>query len=1548
LTLATDFWPVTPAGNGIGYWGYPGGTPPQPQWTSVPNFINQTGSLSVDILTTYITPTTGCTCVLNDPTGKVQSSIFSQPVETGIAGNMIVPLATPSQSIPTGKLVLLQWEPNPYNSPSGTLVSNLNSMGALTGYTAINPATAQLCLQSTANSSGFQMEGPVVGGYMSSAELGTSPDGKYSGFPNYSLGGVLPSVFSGSSFYQSMLLQIPVATASMGGLAYWLADARFAGPGGIFVSLGVKIFPGVGETNQPVGISYDSPSGTYQINCPLGGSGTGAGLYVTPLPHSTLSTGTPWSGFLPFSWVTTQAQFQAALIAINAASVGPAISTDPTQYTLQTVHGNAELAYTGNGNDSGGIATLGWSMQQWRVWTGTTGFAFDGTYLTYDGVTVAPEVSGLYFTATLTSSGLSANSNTFSVRGNGSGVTDPYPPTIPVGISATNILTTSALVQGLPSSDPNPAGYLWGGMQQYNVTVSGIGTQVVSSAAGNKPTLTFADIGTQTSVFTQTGSSVTITTTALDPSYPLTDALAFAYQQINSAYCVLTFQISGFNPANPYSNVGIQARVSLANNSAFVGMQCTSFSGGKGVSSYYRPSTGGNSTVLQTVANSGPTTLILIKNGSSYTFFNGSTPVGTLTQNMGNALYVGFTGNTNAGVSITATLTQTNIQTLANWTLTLSNLIPNTHYNVTATAQDTDLNISAASTTYSFTTAQQATGAYKFTPGHWIELDQNNSGTNGANWLSRINNAKAMGFVGVFIIVNLRQLMQGTSLNNVVYRFGTLGPNGGGFNLVDWFLTACKNAGIQFELGWEDRQFVAQTFSGTPTAATFGVLPDLYNTANGGGLGFNYAPSGTQWDGELAMIAQVDQSFNTTIILAMHNAYAAQYDANLTFEGIRGPETAVAGSSGINDQNYANQIVSFFNQVRGTGGFKASEVGISPNYFGSNAQMQAIFAAMKANACCGLGPDDSPGLTQLTSNMVHNGNIGGTSYVNVLPCINEMQYPDATGQWGNYTPQQYYNFAFNGALANGGSTKPNKMFWFDNTTGSGVSIAQVSAAIPSMPLNTQLPSVYGQVEFQYFISSTGNDSNSGTSPSQAWAITSLATTGGNATNFALMAGASVGLIGGNYDVSGFSSGGQVGTAALLLKIPPGTAGNPTYIASCNSAGVYSPGLAVLNGAPTGGGTLTPYPIIGMNTQYGAGNVCYCTLDGIVVQNISNPSSTGQVYGAISFYMSGNTVAGSGPQILNCQISNITGTAAAEGDNVLGISLECVNGALVHNCLIHGMQNAQATHNAACIQLYSNINTVIEYCTLYNANTAIYDKYELNGHGPNQGTIARYNYIYQMNGSDGGPFTGWENAQATHPSSSTALTPYQIHHNIIDLGSQVKALLQADLGTLYYPTNTTYQAVPSTVNCFNNTVSMAGAINGGWVINEYQSSAPLGFWNNVFISTASVGGLGASTCAIANIGTMDYNCWAANSTWNNNPVGSQYTTLATWQGVSGKDAHSIVGPPSFVGGAGNNPANFVPASNSPLLGKGRVGGVSTGTVCNMGAWDGTVTQIGYSP
>src|SRR5208282_1845630 len=71
------------------------------------------------------------------------------------------------------------------------------------------------------------------------------------------------------------------------------------------------------------------------------------------------------------------------------------------------------------------------------------------------------------------------------------------------------------------------------------------------------------------------------------------------------------------------------------------------------------------------------------------------------------------------------------------------------------------------------------------------------------------------------------------------------------------------------------------------------------------------------------------------------------------------------------------------------------------------------------------------------------------------------------------------------------------------------------------------------------------------------------------------------------------------------------------------------------------------------------------------------------------------------------------------------------------------------------------------------------------------------------------------------------------------------------------------------------------------------------------------------------------------------------SFASWKTQIGGDAHSTTQNANPFTNKGNNALQYQISAGSPAYQTGRVGGVASGAVCNVGAWDGTVTQIGYS-
>ena len=107
--------------------------------------------------------------------------------------------------------------------------------------------------------------------------------------------------------------------------------------------------------------------------------------------------------------------------------------------------------------------------------------------------------------------------------------------------------------------------------------------------------------------------------------------------------------------------------------------------------------------------------------------------------------------------------------------------------------------------------------------------------------------------------------------------------------------------------------------------------------------------------------------------------------------------------------------------------------------------------------------------------------------------------------------------------------------------------------------------------FDYYISPTGSASNAGTLASP-WDISVFAMTP-NANTAAyyqgLMAGKRIGALPGTYPIYAYwNQQHNTGYAGTCLTIPSGPAGTPTYVASCDANGNYSPRTATFDAHPS--------------------------------------------------------------------------------------------------------------------------------------------------------------------------------------------------------------------------------------------------------------------------------------------------------------------------------------------------------------------------------------------
>ena len=81
----------------------------------------------------------------------------------------------------------------------------------------------------------------------------------------------------------------------------------------------------------------------------------------TPLAGSTLWQSQSWVGWKPFRFAVTRENFAAGLAALKEKGAGFKGSLEPGDYSLTSVHLNAELKF------GTGPAEMGWSMRGEKV-----------------------------------------------------------------------------------------------------------------------------------------------------------------------------------------------------------------------------------------------------------------------------------------------------------------------------------------------------------------------------------------------------------------------------------------------------------------------------------------------------------------------------------------------------------------------------------------------------------------------------------------------------------------------------------------------------------------------------------------------------------------------------------------------------------------------------------------------------------------------------------------------------------------------------------------------------------------------------------------------------------------------------------------------------------------------------------------------------------------------------------------------------------------------------------------------------------------------------
>jgi hypothetical protein len=445
--------------------------------------------------------------------------------------------------------------------------------------------------------------------------------------------------------------------------------------------------------------------------------------------------------------------------------------------------------------------------------------------------------------------------------------------------------------------------------------------------------------------------------------------------------------------------------------------------------------------------------------------------------------------------------------------------------------------------------------------------------------------------------------------------------------------------------------------------------------------------------------------------------------------------------------------------------------------------------------------------------------------------------------------------------------------------------------------------------FDYYISSSGSDSNPGTQAAP-WAITSLQDTN---SNNARMAGKKVGMIAGTYVCSSMQSGSTPNDYQHpVLHLPQGTSSAPTVLQS-----VSGPGTVILDNSSSS----TANPLIGQNPDLKG----YWTINGLTIKGNNSGAQAFMVSGRYNAYSYTNSSAAGafGVTVQNCEIYNMNITGP-NGSNFGGMIMQGVQGAIINNNYIHDITKPTDEPHCHCYEEYGCSGSQIHYNTFANCPGGGMDL-----KAGVAGADVAYNYFYNVGTATAGngiaAITGADGAEG-NPNGVANV----VHHNVFDSCGEAHAgdVNSISAQSLYYYNNTIYDTR-----------------SGSNVVVDLRetSAGKAQFYNNILMTTANSGGgnYGQLAFSSGNFSSVSNNCYSLKSSSGGWGQGTLYSSLSAWQASSGApDAHSIAVNPVFASsvapGAGS--AQFKLGAGSPCLGAG-TGGV------NIGAWDGSVTQIG---
>lgn len=523
----------------------------------------------------------------------------------------------------------------------------------------------------------------------------------------------------------------------------------------------------------------------------------------------------------------------------------------------------------------------------------------------------------------------------------------------------------------------------------------------------------------------------------------------------------------------------------------------------------------------------------------------------------------------------------------------------------------------------------------------------------------------------------------------------------------------------------------------------------------------------------------------------------------------------------------------------------------------------------------------------------------------------------------------------------------------------GAVVAAVSVIAPLWPRFARAQAA--PTTFDYYISPNGSDSNPGTLASP-WSLNALNSKG------SIYGGKSVGIIGdqGTYDCLSIyiaaNGGSTLGSTAsgvnpAAFNIANGTSGSPTYVASCNSSGVYAARLAVLDGGST---SLSQSAMVnpGGNPMIGAfPSAAYITLDGLVLQN--------NYYRYI--HLGGiNDVSDPVPRAPGITVQNCwfggSGTLYNEvtEENPTYLTLYACDGALIQNNLMDGVVD-DTTDRTSAFEQWASINSIIQYNTINSPSSPVYGGIFVKN-ANNNNNIIRYNFVNLTAAGAGSSAAGICIDDDAPNSYVTSSTDY-VYNNIVIADNPV---FWNAIGVGSWP-NFTHKEV-----WYNNTFLGVPSSSGGTFWVRFAAPGNITFYNNILYASSQSdfrGMLNSNDGATSGTGSfalIDYNLYsplavgmsAYIANGNIPPVPNLVSTIAAWQAqlptaAIGKDAHSVTTAPAFVGGSPTYPAQYYKlVSGTAGQARGSTNGQTSGSAVDMGAWGGVdvnteqpIAQIG---